>query len=157
MRLLYSTTSALKVELTERFFASVFRLYFADEFNMRTNPPSSNPYRIYTEFTEIFDSNDRMNPKLVFHFNGLKKKIDTQLAKHDPNYAAAMDTIDAMGMHGIRPVLAILEGSTYEGNGKVIIRAKPGHSGSPTSIEYYLGDVHGPKHADPELHLNPCF
>lgn len=156
MRLLYCTTSALKVELTERFCGSVFRLYFADEFNPTSNPPSSNPFRIFQDYQEIFSCNDRLNPKLVKHFNGLKRGLRKRL-KDDPVYPDARNTIKAMGVHGIRPVLAILEGDTYEAKGKTIRPLAPGQSGSPTSIEYQLADVHGPNHADPELHLHRLF
>ncbi len=156
MRLLYSTTSALQVELNERFFDSVFKLYFADEFNAKCNPPSSNPHRIFMDYREIFASNDRLNPKLVSHFNGLKRGIRRRL-KDDPARPDALDTIKAMGIHGIQPVIAILECDTYVAHGKTITALPPGRSGSPTSVEYQLADIHGPKHSDPELHLHHSF
>ena len=156
VRLLYGTTSALQVELTERFFGSSFKLYFADELNPGSNPPSSNPYRILLDYQEIFACNDRLNPKFVKHINGLKWGVRKRL-QDDPAYPDARDTIKAMGMHGIRPVLAILEGDTYEAHGKAIGVLPPGRGGSPTSVEYQLADVHGPKHAEPELHLHRLF
>src|SRR5215217_8093783 len=97
------------VELTERFLGSIFKLYFADEFNPRSNPPSSNPFRIFQDYAEIFESNDRLNPKFVFHINGLKRGIGKRM-KGDPAYPDARDTIKTTGMHAIRPVLAVLEG-----------------------------------------------
>ena len=156
LNLLYSTTSALQVELTERYSSSIFKLYFADEFNAVANPSSSNPFRIYLQFQEIFQQNDRLNEKLVKHFKGLRRGTRRRLAGN-PALPAALATIKTMGMHGIRPVLAILEAETYEAHGKAIVRLPPNQSGSSTSVEYLLADIQGPKLGTPELHLHHLY
>jgi hypothetical protein len=156
LRLLYSTTSALQVELTERYSGSVFKLHFADDFNASSNPPTSNPFRIFKEFQEVFETNDRLNQKLVTHFASLKRGTRRRL-KGKPELPAALETIKTMGMYGIRPVLAILEAETYEAHGKPIVRLSPKECGHPTSVEYRLADIQGPGNDNQELHLHHLY
>ena len=156
MRLLYATTSDLLVELTERFQGSNYKLHFADEFNPAINPASSNPFRIFQHYSEVFKCNDFADRKYVSHISAIKRGTRKRL-RDRPEYQDARDLIRHMGMHGIRPVLAILEGDTYIAHGKTITRAAPGRSGSPTSVEYVLGDVRGPQMEDPELHLHQLY
>ena len=156
MRLLYSTTSALQVELTERYSESVFKLYFSEEFNATSNPSSSNPFCIFKEYQEIFRTNDRLNVKLVKHFKGLRRGTRKRLAGTS-QLPDALATIRTMGVHGIRPVLAILEAETYEARGKPIVRLSHKECGSPTSVEYRLFDIQGPGTADQELHLHHLY
>src|SRR5215218_1569939 len=104
MRLLYATTSALLVELTERFQGSNYKLWFADEFNPVTNPPSSNPFRMFQHYSEVFECNDFADRKYVAHIGGIKRGTRKRLRGH-PEYQDARDLIRHMGMHGIRPVL----------------------------------------------------
>lgn len=156
MRLLFSTASHLQITLTEQFGDSIFKLYFADAFNASANPASSNPFRIFLDYQEIFDSNDRLNPKYVMHVRGLRRGTQRRL-RDSPYYTEARRTISAMGIHAIRPVLAILEADTYLAHGKRIDPLPPSRAGSPTSVEYLLPEIHGPKHPDPELHLECLF
>jgi hypothetical protein len=156
MRLLYATTSALMVELTERFQGSNYKLWFADELNPGTNPPSSNPFHMFQHYSKVFECNDFADPKYVAHISGIKRGTRKRLGGR-PEFKDARDLIRKMGVHGIRPVLAILEGDTYIAHGKTITRATPSRSGSPTSVEYALADVRGPKMADPELHLHQLY
>ncbi len=156
LRLLYSTTSALQVELTERYSGSVFKLYFAEEINASSNPPSANPFRIFKDYQEIFAANDRLNQKLVTHFASLKRGTRRRL-KGKPELPQALATIKTMDMYGIRPVLAILEAETYEAHGKSIVRLSPKECGHPTSVEYRLSDIQGPGNASQELHLHHLY
>lgn len=156
MRLLFSTTSHLQVMLTEQFSHSLFKLYFADGFNATANPPSSNPFQIYLDYQEIFRSNDRLNAKYVAHIRSLRKSTRRRL-KDTPDLPEALKLINTMGMHGIRPVLAILDADTYIGRGKCINALPKSRSGSPTSVEYQLSEIYGPNHPDKELHLEHLF
>ena len=108
------------------------------------------------DFQEIFAANDRLNPKFVTHIKGLKRGTTKRL-KHHPDYQDARDLIKTSGIHGIRPVLAILELDTYIAHGKKIRRLAPNWSGSPSSVEYQIGDIHGPKSVDPEIHLHCLY
>ncbi len=156
MKLLYSTTSVLNVFLTDKYFCGSFKLWFADEFNASANPPSSNPFRIFQDYQEIFRRDDRLNPKLVAHRNGLKQKAENRITDVS-TLAEVLETIDAMGTHGMRPVLAILEADTYIAHGKPISPVPPVSCASPTSIEYHLGDIQGPGNAEAELHLHHLY
>jgi hypothetical protein len=156
MRLLYATTSALLVELTERFQGSNYKLWFADELNPATNPPMSNPFLIFQHNLEVFKRNEFADPKYVAHISGIKRGTRKRFSGR-PEYQDARALIRHMGTHGFRPVLAILEGDTYIAHGKTITRAAPSRSGSPTSVEYVLGDVLGPQMRDPELHLHHLY
>jgi hypothetical protein len=156
VKLLYSTTSVLNVFLTDKYFCGSFKLWFADEFNASANPPSSNPFRLFQDYQEIFRKDDRLNPKLVAHRNALKLKAENRI-KDESTLAEVLETIDGMGTHGMRPVLAILEADTYIAHGKPILPVPPAGCASLTSIEYQLGDIHGPGHAAAELHLHHLY
>ena len=156
MRLLYGTTTLVKVTLGERFQGSLFRLFLAEEFNAERNPPSSNPFRIFLEFRDIVRTNDRKNPKYVAHVRGMKSSLRNRM-KDDPCYRDALETVAAMGVHAVQPVLAILEADSYEGRGKAVRPVPPGRAGSPDSVEYYLEELRGPNHEAPELHLQRLY
>lgn len=156
MRLLYGTTTALKVAIAERFHGSVFRLYFADAFHAERNPNSSNPFRIFLDYRDIVLTNDRNNPKFVAHVRGVKASLRRRMKGH-AHYHDALDTVTSMGVHGVQPVLAILEVDVYEGRGKTVSPLFPGQSGSPESVEYSLDDIRGPNHECPELHLQRMY
>lgn len=156
MRLLYGTTTLVKVTLGERFQGSLFRLYLADGFNAAQNPPSSNPFRIFGEFRDVVRTNDRKNAKYVAHVRGVKSSLRRRM-KDDPSYRDALQTVSAMGVHAVQPYLAILEADSYEGRGKAVHPVPPGRAGSPDSVEYYLDDIRGPKHEAPELHLQRLY
>ena len=157
MHLKYGTTTSLVVTISERFYSSKFYLYFADNFNAwPQNPSSSNPFQIFLDYMEIFRSNDLNNPKFVAHKRGVRKGIRANFAKGTPNRLAALRTVRVMGIHAIQPYLAILEVDTY-------VRARPAVTtippllpplaGSPTSIEYLVDDVQGPRSGNPDMHL----
>lgn len=156
MKLLYNITTALNVFLTDRYFGGSYNLWFAEVFNATANPPSSNPFHLFELYREIFRKNDRLNPKLVSHCSGLKQKAENQIADLEIQ-TEVLETIDAMGTHGVRPVLAILETDTYVASGKSIKAVSPSSSGSPTSVEFYIRDIQGPSTSAPELHLNHLY
>lgn len=155
MKLIYGTTSSLVVTITERFYNSVFSLYFADTFNAwPTNPPSSNPFQIFQDFTEIVKTNDRYNPKYIAHRNGVRRGIQKNLTAGSSEQKETYRTINIMGTKGLEPYLAILECDTYTARiGSSLTHLPPSKAGSPTSLEYLLTDVQGPKHPQPEMHL----
>jgi hypothetical protein len=156
MKLLYCTTTALKVQLTEEFNGSLFSLWFAEEFNPACNPPSSNPFHIFKHWAKTFEANDIADKTYQAHIaamrNGSKRRL-----KGTPVYKDARDLIRNMGIHGIRPVLGIVEVDEYVSHGKVVERVQPANRGSATSLEYQLNDVRGPKLDDPELHLHQLY
>lgn len=154
MRLLYGTTTSVVVTVSDLYYGSLFYLYFADNFNAwPQNPPSSNPFQIFLDYTEIFRTNDINNPKFIAHIRGVKSGIRKKLA--GPSRRRALQTVSTMGTHAIQPYLAILEAETYQRNhvGASITPLLPPATGSPTSVEYLLNDIQGPKHSAFEMHL----
>ena len=155
-RLLYGTTTSLVVTICERFRGSLFRLYFADDFNAWPhNPPSSNPFQLFLDYNEIFRTNDIINPKYVIHKRGVRRFIRKKLTLGTPDYANAQRTVQVMGIHAIQPYLAILEVTTYQNNHHSILiqQLPPNTAGSPTSVEYLVDDIHVPTHSNPDMHL----
>lgn len=160
MRLLYGTTTELVVTITERFFGGQYRLYFAEHFNASpSNPPSSNPFRLFMDYDEIFRTNDLKNPKFTAHQRGVRQASRVRLSNPDIR-REAFDTIRTLGIHGVRPYLAILEVDTYLQNhyaGHQVelarLRRSPPAAGSPTAIEYLFENIRGPRFPNAELHL----
>jgi hypothetical protein len=160
MRLLYGTTTELVVTITERFFGGQYRLYFAEQFNASpSNPPSSNPFRLFIDYDEIFKTNDLKNPKFIAHQRGVRQAIRVRLNTPDSR-REAFATLRALGIHGVRPYLAILEVDTYLQNHYAgyrmeleSLRRSPQAAGSPTAIEYVFDNIRGPRLPNAELHL----
>lgn len=155
MRRLYGTTTELVVTLAKRFFRNEYRLYFADNFNEYALPPSSNPFRLFRDFSEIFAKNDLNHPKFAMHVRGVRRGIRRNLVKGTSEYDDAMGVVERMGTHAVKPYLAILEFEEYErhhGAGS-IVPVWLSRSGSPTAGEYLVDRVRGPGHPDAEMHL----
>lgn len=160
MRLLYGTTTELVVTITERFFSGQYRLYFAEHFNASpSNPPSSNPFRLFMDYDEIFRTNDLKNPKFLAHQRGVRAAIRVRLPNPDAQ-REAFDTMRVLGIHGVRPYLAILEVDTYlqyhYAGHRVVLESlcrSPLVAGSPMAIEYLFENIRGPGLPGAELHL----
>lgn len=58
----YSVQTRLAHEVSGQYFGC-FYVYVAKEFDPHSNPPSSNPRRIYIWFREIAENDDRGHPK----------------------------------------------------------------------------------------------
>jgi hypothetical protein len=160
MQLFYGTTTELVVIITERFFGGQYYLYFAENFNAsQSNPPSSNPFKLFMDYHEIFRTNDLKNPKFVAHQRGVRAAIRGRLHNR-ATQQEAFSTMRALGIHGIRPYLAILEVDTYLQNhyaghygDMASLRLSPHVAGSPTAVEYFFREIRGPCRPDAELHL----
>jgi hypothetical protein len=159
MKLLYGTTTALVVTISDLYYGSVFRLYLADDFNASsTNPPSSDPFQMFLDFRQIFIRNDHNNPKVIMHRAAVRRGIRLRLAGDPAGRQNAGQTVRSMGIHGIQPYLAIVEADTYLNNhysGAPLssFQVPPAKAGSPTSVEYLLTNIQGPNLPSPDLHL----
>jgi hypothetical protein len=160
MRLIYGITSRMAVTISETYFGSRYQLYFAD--NINATPPnasSSNPFKIFQEYTDIVANNDRKNPKYIAHRRGLQRAIRVRLGTPQSRLGPQR-TMRAMGTHGMQPYLAILEVETYLNNhhpgmsvSLIHFQLPPSQAGSPASVEYMLRDIAGPHNPNPEMHL----
>ena len=81
MRLLYGTTTAAVVRVTEQFFGSRYYLFLAESFNAwPQNPPSSNPFQLFLDYAEIVRTVDRKNAKYTAYIRSLRRHIRRRLA-----------------------------------------------------------------------------
>ncbi|MCX6022901.1 MAG: hypothetical protein NTZ05_14465 [Chloroflexi bacterium] len=159
MRLLYGVTSELVVTIAERFLGSEYYLYFADDINAAaTNPPSSNPFRLFFDFREIVEERDRGGAKFVAHVRGVRNGVLAKMLP-SPERDEALALIARASPRQMRPYLAILEADTYlsKRGGTLILPLPQSEAANDDSLEYRLEDVHGPNHAEPELHLQRLY
>jgi hypothetical protein len=156
MKHYYGTTTEVVVTISETIHDDVYWLNFAERFNAwPQNPPSSNPFQLFLDYSEIVRTNDIQNPKFVAHKAGVKKGIRIKHKAGTPDRKAALRTVRVMGIHAMQPYLAILEVDKYLTRTGLseVPRVSPLMAGSPTSVEYLIIDIEGPNTSDPELHL----
>lgn len=157
-RLLYGTTSELAVTIFERFNGSRYHLFLADSFHAwPPNPSSANPIEVFLEFTSIYQRPDRFAPKFFTQKRGIRRMLRERLSG-SLVYNDALKTVDVADAPSMRPYLAIIEVHAYETNHDTVVAPLlPHRATSIPSIEYFLEDIHGPAHAEPEMHLQKLF